>query len=41
MALRKWEELNPERLKYQMIFTSTDTVSADQVQEVRKALEKG
>ena len=39
MALRKWEELNPERLKYQMIFTSTDTVSADQVQEVRKLLE--
>ena len=41
MALRKWETLNPERLKYQMIFTSTDTVSADQVQEVRKAVDEG
>ncbi|MHB8844412.1 MAG: DEAD/DEAH box helicase family protein [Nitrospirota bacterium] len=38
MALRKWEELNPERLKYQMIFTATDTVSADQVQEVKKMI---
>lgn len=39
MALRKWEKLNPERLKYEMIFTSADTVSADRVQEVRKAVE--
>ncbi len=39
MALRKWEELNPERLKYQMIFTSTDTVSADQVQEVKRLID--
>jgi hypothetical protein len=38
MALRKWEELNPERLKYQMIFTSTDAVSADQVQEVKRLI---
>lgn len=41
MALRKWEKLNPDRLKYQMIFTSTDTVSADQVQEVRRAVDEG
>jgi hypothetical protein len=39
MALRRWEELNPERLKYQMIFTATDTVSADQVQGARQQLE--
>lgn len=38
MALRKWEELNPERLKYQMIFTNTDTVSADQVQELKRVI---
>jgi len=38
MALRKWEELNPERLKYQMIFTATDTVSADQVHEVKRLI---
>lgn len=40
MALRKWEELNPERLKYQMIFTATDTVSADKIQEARKLIEE-
>ncbi len=40
MALRKWEELNPERLKYQMIFTATDTVSADQVQEVKRLIDQ-
>ncbi len=39
MALRKREELNPERLKYQMIFTATDTVSADQVQEVKRLID--
>ena len=41
MALRKGEKLNPERLKYQMIFTGTETVSADQVQEARKVVEEG
>lgn len=39
MALRKWESLNPDRLKYQMIFTGTDTVSADQVQNARRFVE--
>lgn len=38
MALRRWEELNPERLKYRMIFTSTDTVSADQIQDVKQLI---
>ncbi len=31
MALRRWEELNPDRLKYEMIFTATDAVTVDQV----------
>ena len=35
LALRKWEALNPDRLRYQMIFTTTDTVTADQLQEAR------
>lgn len=39
MALRKWESLNPDRLKYQIIFTSTDTVTADQIQNVRRFAE--
>jgi len=33
MALRRWENLNPDRLRYQMIFTATDTVTADQMQD--------
>ena len=40
MALRKWEDLNPDRLKYQMIFTATDTVSAGQMQEARRFIEE-
>ena len=31
MALRAWENLNPKRLQYEMIFTAGDTVGADQV----------
>jgi hypothetical protein len=40
IALRKWEKLNPDRLKYQMIFTNIDTVSADQLKEVRGFIEE-
>lgn len=41
MALRKWEELNPERLRYEMIFTSTDAVAMDDVTRVLDALDVG
>lgn len=40
MALRKWETLNPDRLKYQMIFTDTDTVPADEMGIVRRFVEE-
>jgi len=40
MALRRWENLNLDRLRYQMILTATDTVSADQMQEARKFAEE-
>ena len=40
MALRRWENLNPDRLRYQMILTATDTVTADQMQEARKFAEE-
>jgi Type III restriction enzyme, res subunit. len=40
LALRKWEDLNPEGVKYQMIFTPTDHVSADQLQEALKFAER-
>lgn len=35
MAVKAWEDLNPERLKYHMIFTPGDTVAADQVRSAR------
>jgi len=40
MALRKWETLNPDRLKYQMIFTASNTVAADEMKEVRRFVEE-
>lgn len=40
LALRKWEQLNPDRLKYEMIFTAADTVSVDQLKEVREFVEE-
>jgi hypothetical protein len=39
MAIRKWEALNPDHLQYQMIFTATDTVTIDQLREVRDFVE--
>lgn len=36
MELRRWERLNPERLKYQMLFTSASVVANDQLAEVRR-----
>ncbi|MBI2884327.1 MAG: DEAD/DEAH box helicase family protein [Candidatus Methylomirabilis oxyfera] len=40
MALRRWETLNPNRLKYQMIFTATDAVPADEMRVVRRFVEE-
>ena len=40
MALRRWENLNPDRLRYQMILTATDTVTADQTQEAMRFAEE-
>ncbi|MGE3276591.1 MAG: nucleotidyltransferase domain-containing protein [Vicinamibacterales bacterium] len=34
VAIRAWEDLNPDRVKYEMIFTGTDTVSYDQMRDV-------
>lgn len=39
MAIRAWEKLNPERLKYQMIFTATDAVPAESLRPVRAFME--
>ena len=39
MALRRWENLDPDRLKYQMIFVDGNTVPHDQTQTARKFVE--
>ena len=36
IAVRKWEKLNPDRLRYEMIFASTDAIAHDQLQNVRE-----
>jgi hypothetical protein len=36
LAMRKWEDLNPERLKYEMIFTALESVSAENLKAVRE-----
>jgi hypothetical protein len=41
MATRKWVGLNPDRLKYQIIFTAGDTVGYDQTREAREFVTKG
>lgn len=38
LALRRWENLNPDHLKYEMIFASSSVVSADQMKPVRQFL---
>jgi len=40
MAMRRWEKLNPDRLKYEMIFTSTDQVGFDQTVDARAFVEE-
>ncbi len=35
LALRKWEDLNPERLRYEMIFTPEDTIPYDRMTNAR------
>jgi hypothetical protein len=40
LALRKWESLNPDRLRYRMILTATDAVTADQMHEAMRFAEE-
>jgi hypothetical protein len=35
MATRRWTDLNPNKLKYQMVFTSSDNVAYDQLAPAR------
>ena len=36
VALKKWERLNPDRLKYQIIFADGDTIPYDQMKATRE-----
>ena len=38
MATRAWTDLNPDRLKYEMIFTSGDQIGYEQLQDTMKFL---
>ncbi len=40
LAVRKWEGLNHDRLRYEIIFTDTDTIPADAMQNVRRFAEE-
>lgn len=40
MAMRKWQDLNPDRLRYEIIFTPTETVAADQLKKIREFIEQ-
>ncbi|MEP7359452.1 MAG: hypothetical protein ABI847_19530, partial [Anaerolineales bacterium] len=36
MAVKRWVGLNPDRLRYEMIFTDTDTIPADRLDAARR-----
>lgn len=38
--MRKWESLNPDRVKYRMIFTEAGVVTHDQIGEARRFVEE-
>jgi type III restriction enzyme len=40
LALKQWEALNADRLRYELIFAREDTVAHDQVQAIRRFVEE-
>jgi hypothetical protein len=40
VAIRTWEALDPERLRYEMIFTDSDTVGFNQMEPIRDFIEQ-
>ncbi|MHB9133317.1 MAG: DEAD/DEAH box helicase family protein [Armatimonadota bacterium] len=40
LALRKWEQLNPARLQYEMVFTAVEVVSWDDMDSTRAFVEE-
>lgn len=41
IAARRWVDLNPDRLKYQMIFTNSDGIAYDKLKDVRDFVDEG
>ncbi len=39
MATRKWVGLNPDRLKYEIVFAKEDTIGYDQIKRLRDFVE--
>jgi hypothetical protein len=39
VAVRKWVGLSPDRLKYEMVFTSFDSVAFNQLQPAKQFIE--
>lgn len=39
IALQKWEDLNPDQLKYQLVFARSDEIGYDQTKEARDFVE--
>jgi hypothetical protein len=40
VALKKWQEVNPDRLKYEILFVREETIPYDQTKPIRDFLEK-
>lgn len=40
LALRRWEKLNPDKLRYQMLFVKENTLTYDQTKEARMFVEE-
>jgi hypothetical protein len=41
LAVREWVDLNPDRLKYEMIFTGSDSVAFNAIQPVQEFVKEG
>jgi hypothetical protein len=40
MAVRKWEQLNPDKLRYEVIFTNQSVVPTDALTDVCRFVEE-
>ena len=40
LAVKRWETLNPDRLKYEMIFAKEESLSSENLQEVRRLIQE-